>query len=175
MTQIRSDTSSSFKTRRRFERAGDARFLTFSCYKRRAYLAEREIADDFARQLFLTRQRLGIRVLAWVVMPEHVHLLVIPSLPEAPVSRILSAIKRPIAKRWVAGVRQEASEPFWQRGGGYDRNIFSRKEVEEKIAYIHANPVRRGLVRAAEEYRWSSLRACRGMETEWGEIDRVRV
>ena len=34
---------------------------------------------------------------------------------------------------------------FWQRGGGYDRNIYSDAEVWEKIDYIHANPIARGL------------------------------
>lgn len=104
---------------------------------------------------------------AWVVMPEHVHLLIIPSLG-AEVPKVLRAIKEPFAreviKRWRDSnhVRlQHATDSrgvvrFWQRGGGYDRNITGGDEYNEKIVYIHENPVRRGLVREPEEWRWSS-------------------
>ncbi|HEY4328894.1 MAG TPA: hypothetical protein VGN88_04100 [Phycisphaerae bacterium] len=45
---------------------------------------------------------------------------------------------------------------FWQRGGGYDRNIFSAEELHEKIHYIHQNPVKRKLVTLATDFPWSS-------------------
>jgi putative transposase len=48
---------------------------------------------------------------------------------------------------------------FWQRGGGYDRNLRSVPDVHEKIKYIHENPLRRGLVARAEDWPWSSARA----------------
>jgi putative transposase len=48
---------------------------------------------------------------------------------------------------------------FWQRGGGYDRNIWSLGEVLEKVRYIHENPLRRGLVDRPEQWPWSSWRA----------------
>jgi len=50
----------------------------------------------------------------------------------------------------------QASYRFWQRGGGYDRNLWSPEEIHEKIHYIHANPVRRGLVVRPEDWPWSS-------------------
>jgi putative transposase len=45
---------------------------------------------------------------------------------------------------------------FWQAGPGYDRNIRDEKELIEKIAYIHGNPVKRGLVQTPEDWPWSS-------------------
>ena len=51
---------------------------------------------------------------------------------------------------------------FWQRGGGYDRNIYSDTEFNEKIGYIHMNPVRAGLVRAPLEWAWISARRWSG-------------
>ena len=48
---------------------------------------------------------------------------------------------------------------FWQRGGGYDRNILSVDELHEKIKYIHNNPVRRELVTCPADWEWSSYRA----------------
>ena len=53
----------------------------------------------------------------------------------------------------------EKSFRFWQRGGGYDRNIFSADEAHEKIQYIHANPVRAGLVESPDKWKWSSFQA----------------
>ena len=47
---------------------------------------------------------------------------------------------------------------FWQRGGGYDRNVRDHAELIEKIGYVHANPVRRGLVERDAEWSWSSAR-----------------
>jgi putative transposase len=47
---------------------------------------------------------------------------------------------------------------FWQRGGGYDRNLISKDAVISSIQYIHANPVRRGLVETPEDWPWSSAR-----------------
>jgi putative transposase len=47
---------------------------------------------------------------------------------------------------------------FWQRGGGYDRNLRSSSDIREKIEYIHQNPVRRGLVVNPSDWVWSSAR-----------------
>jgi putative transposase len=45
---------------------------------------------------------------------------------------------------------------FWQRGGGYDRNVMQPKSAYLQIDYIHQNPVRRGLCSRAEDWQWSS-------------------
>jgi putative transposase len=107
-------------------------------------------------------------------MPEHAHLLIWPHAGVR-VSDILLTIKQPVTQRCVAWVKRSAphflpamldSQPngkhffrFWQRGGGYDRNLWSTREIHEKIAYIHNNPVRRELVARAQDWPWSSLHA----------------
>ncbi len=48
---------------------------------------------------------------------------------------------------------------FWQRGGGYDRNLWSTRDILEKVQYIHNNPLRRGLVSKPQDWPWSSWRA----------------
>jgi putative transposase len=109
---------------------------------------------------------------AWVFMPEHVHLML---FPKSSISKILFAIKMPVTKAATSWVeinspsfanRMADIEPngksvmrFWQRGGGYDRNIYTQKEALEKIKYMHWNPVRRGLVNSPAEWKWSSFRA----------------
>ena len=107
-------------------------------------------------------------------MPEHVHLLILPGEGVA-ISSILYQIKKPVATWAVSWVRLnrpsflgtmldrqpngKSSYRFWQRGGGYDRNLRSVSDVHEKIKYIHDNPVRRGLAARARDWPWSSWRA----------------
>ena len=155
---------------RRREFPGHVRFLTFSCYRRLPLFGHSRIRDAFVEQLSLTKLRLGFELYAWVVMPEHVHLLLLPSPPDMTVTRILRGLKRPFAEhvlnRWreldapVLGriVDARGNEHFWQRGGGYDRNIVSEDEYFEKCLYIHHNPVKRGLVESAVQWKWSSAR-----------------
>ena len=120
------------------------------------------------------RTRRPFDLWAFVIMPEHAHLLIWPHAGVR-VSDILLTIKQPVTQRCVAWVKRSAphflpamldSQPngkhffrFWQRGGGYDRNLWSTREIHEKIAYIHNNPVRRELVARAQDWPWSSLHA----------------
>ena len=162
------------KTRKRYEHQGHARFLIFSTFNRRAFFNDPVLCDDFADQLMRTRDRHGFKLHAWVIMPEHVHLLIRPSV-EIGVSKILSGLKRPVATRAMRYWRKQnmdAPSSFWLPGGGHDRNIFSRDEFEEKIKYTHWNPVKRGLVRRPEDWAWSSFRAWKNLDTPWPTIDR---
>jgi len=171
--------------RRRYEIPGHARYLTFSCRHRLPLFLNDRIKDAFTDHLASTRRAHGFRLLAWVVMPEHVHLLIVPNLPAFPLSRTLSRLKRPFAetviRRWrsidapvlmrITDVDGRAR--FWERGGGYDRNVFSTQELHEKIEYIHANPVRRGLVERPDHWRWSSAPWYAGDRSGAVEIDRL--
>ncbi|MCU0915423.1 MAG: transposase [Planctomycetes bacterium] len=121
-------------------------------------------------------------------MPEHVHLVVLPH-PGTRISRILSAIKASVAKRailWVRGEhpaflphledrqpRRRCHYRFWQRGGGYDRNLRTAHDVREKITCMHANPLRRGLVVDPDDWHWSSCRAWQTGEDSPIPIDRA--
>ncbi len=153
---------------RREDRLGEARFVTFSCYKQFPLFQNDKIKQVFVDRLKKVRDDYQCQLVAWVVMPEHVHLFVIPKLPEFPLHRFLSALKRPIAEQVVRRWREldapvlkrlvdaQGRVRFWQRGGGYDRYIVSDEELFEKIDYIHENPVRRGLVDRAVDWLWSS-------------------
>ncbi|QEH35097.1 hypothetical protein OJF2_36420 [Aquisphaera giovannonii] len=104
-------------------------------------------------------------------MPEHAHLVVFPRRPEYDMGDILRAIKEPVgrqavafikehAPRWLPRISRQRGEKrerlFWQSGGGHDRNIRKPKVLMAMIHYIHENPVRRGLVGRAADWRWSS-------------------
>ena len=63
------------KKMRRWERVWQWRFLTFSCYQRLQLLGNPAIRDQMAVSLSRARDRCGFRLRAWVIMPEHVHLM----------------------------------------------------------------------------------------------------
>ncbi len=160
--------SARYKTRRRYETLGELRFLTFSCYHHLPLFKNDAIKDEFVRVLDAARTRTECSIIAWVVLPDHAHLLVAPSLPRYPIPLFLKYLKGSFASkvlnRWRrlnAPILQRLSDRrgrvrFWQAGGGYDRNIDSENEYDEKFDYIHLNPVTAGLVDDPVDWRWSS-------------------
>ncbi len=149
----------------------DVHCLTFSTFRRQPFFPGQHAADWFLRALTAGRQRCLFHLFAYVVMPEHVHLVLQP-LPRVKMRTILWHLKRPVTAEALAWLRDRSpgfitrmadvqpsgkiTHRFWQRGGGYDRNLRSASDVHEKIAYIHDNPVRRGLVSKAEDWPHSS-------------------
>ena len=156
--------------RTRFETPGHVRFLTFSCYRRLALFQNDAIKTAFAEHLERCRASGAFSLFGCVIMPEYIHLLMRPNLPDHPVSAILRRLKEPFARQVIRRWR-ELEAPvlprivdsrgrvrFWQRGGGYDRNIVSEDEYFEKLEYMHMNPITRGLVNGAVVWPWSSAR-----------------
>ena len=151
---------------------GHAHELTFSCYQRFPLL------DDDGRKRLLSQaidrpvERYSFDLVAFVYMPEHVHLIVLPRGDEAPIDKLLWAIKRPSSFRIKQQLQQQRSpwlQPltirerpgttvfrFWQEGPGYDRNLIKQEVMIEALEYVHLNPVRRGLCEFPEQWKWSS-------------------
>lgn len=174
----------------RYHDTGRSHFVTFSCYQRRPYFSSREIYDLFPECLERTRLRFDMCVYGYVVMPEHVHLLL--SEPErGSLSDALHYLKLSFAKRARSlshlnaqpmGVKVGHSparkDPFWQKRY-HDRNVRDGREFTIKLRYLHRNPVKRGLVKEAALWKWSSFRhyAYREfgvveIESEWAARDR---
>jgi len=82
----------------RRELKGTARFLTFSCFRRLPLFSNDKIKQLFLDRLKALRPVLHFQLYAWVIMPEHVHLLLMPQLPRFPVSTIMHRLKRPWPK-----------------------------------------------------------------------------
>ena len=143
---------------KRLHHSGQAHFLTFSCYHRRPLLAEMHMEEAFLRVLEMVRRRFAMRVYGYVVMPEHVHLLVCEPSENllAKVMQILKARVAMLARR--EGKRAIGEEPFWQ-ARYFDHNVRNHAGFVTQLRYIHRNPVKRGLSKAPEEYPWSSFRA----------------
>jgi putative transposase len=163
--------------RRTFNTPGHAHELTFSCYERFQFLRSGRTCQWLADAINVARVKHQFDLWAYVFMPEHVHLIVFPRRKEYEMRQILSGIKLPVAKRaiqflvqsnspWLARIsRQRGTRNerlFWQSGGGYDRNITCGKTLLKMIDYLHNNPVRRGLVEQARNWKWSSAAAFEG-------------
>ena len=148
-----------------YDGEGHARELTFSCFRRRPYFPEPYVCEWFFKALAKARDMLPIHVWAYVVMPEHVYLLIWPIDPDFKISKLLGTVKTSVAKRAGNHLRQnnptaiesvDGEFQFWQSGPGYDRNFDKDGTIWAAIDDIHLNPVRRGLCTRADEWPWSS-------------------
>ena len=133
----------------RYQDAGHFHFVTFSCFERKPFLRTAFGRNLFERSLEVMRVRYAFVVVGYVVMPEHVHLLV--SEPKrAVLGKAIQALKLSVAV-------QSVQRPFWL-ARYYDFNVFSAGKRKEKVEYMHRNPVARGLVADAGDWPWSSYR-----------------
>ncbi len=136
----------------RYQQCGCFHFLTFSCYRRQPLFTNASAYGVFERELEAVRVRYGFVVAGYVVMPEHVHLLVgEPS--RSSLSIAIQVLKQQTSRR----LKQPEEVEFWQRRY-YDFNVWSEEKRVEKLRYMHRNPVNRGLVEKPEDWPWSSFR-----------------
>ena len=133
----------------RYEHTGNFHFLTFSCYHRLQHLGVAAARDLFEDALERVRQRYRFVVAGYVVMPEHVHLLIGEPV-KGLVSGVIHALKFSVAMR-------HAERPFWQVRY-YDFLVHNEEKCVDKLRYMHRNPVVRGLVGKPEDWPWSSFR-----------------
>ena len=134
----------------RYQQTGNFHFVTFSCYRRLPYLGTAAARDRFERSLETMRIRYRFVVCGYVVMPEHVHLLVNEPL-QVLLSEAIQALKLSVSV-------QSGQRPFWQ-ARYYDFNVHNEHKRVEKLRYMHRNPVNRGLVAKPEDWPWSSFRS----------------
>jgi putative transposase len=136
----------------RFQEARCLHFLTFSCSRRAPLLCTPRARDVFEETLEQCRYWYGFHIAGYVVMPEHVHLLI--TEPERTrLATALQMLKQNVAQRF----REPEGGAFWQPRY-YDFNVWSEAKRIEKLRYIHRNPVTRGLVQNPEDWPWSSFR-----------------
>jgi putative transposase len=157
---------------------GHLQFITSSTYRRAPVFNSKLFCQIFAEVLSKLRQEFGFRLVGWVLMPDHFHLLIQP-WPAESAPRLIQQLKQRTAYRllqilrenpregWCrkmlarfrlpATVHDQAQYRVWQRRY-YVMNIFTEKKRLEKLHYMHGNPVKRGLVASPAEWPWSSFR-----------------
>jgi putative transposase len=174
-----------------FDDWGTARFLTFSCYHSLPLLQEDWRKLFVIEHLARLRRSLGIKIYGYVLMPDHMHLVLHP--PDGvklgiEIGKFKALSARAILQEWRIRAESGIAAPtingapptavrnravrtvFWQRRC-YDHNCRSRESVFEKIQYCHMNPVRAGLTDSPEKWRWSSCRWYLGLRPVGLEID----
>ena len=150
---------------KRYHQFGSDHFITFSCYRRLALFNSDSPRRIFERTLEQVRRWYGLYIFGYVIMPEHVHLLLSEPRKDE-LSSAIQMLKQLVARRLRSG---PSATPFWQPRY-YDFNVFTQEKWTEKLRYLHRNPVTRGLVEAPEDWKWSSYR-------HWltGEIGTVEI
>ncbi len=166
---------------RRYDVPGHSHFWTVSCYRRLTFFWHDDMKRVVVDGLRRLQERYGLCIIAYVVMPEHLHLIVYPHAKgddrPIPISHVWESFKKYIGYHGKACLRRlwrERGELWspplnaWARGGpekriimetrGYDFNIDRETTLLEKIDYSHKNPITRGLVDRADDWRWSSYR-----------------
>ena len=119
-------------------------------------LSNDRVRDRFVESLERTRRAYGFRVYGYVVMPEHVHLLVSETKLEV-LATAIQALKISVARREIHYREQDQGATFWQKRY-YDHNVRDSGSFVAKLRYVHRNPVTRGLVEKPEDWKWSSFR-----------------
>jgi len=163
----------------RYYGSGDLHFITCSCYRRQALLGTARSRDLFLTVLEQVRRRYQFVVVGYVVMPEHIHLLISEPQKRTP-STAMQALKLSFARRFLGQMRRRRNSAqanlfadgprhIWQKRF-YDFNVWTSRKRAEKLRYMHRNPVKRGLVESPELWRWSSYRAY-----SLGETGTVRI
>jgi REP-associated tyrosine transposase len=162
----------------RYYGENDLHFLTTTVYRRTQIFNSERFKRQFVATLAELRAELGFRLLGYVLMPEHFHLLLWPSERANP-SQIMQKLEGRTARfilktlrqngqhAWCgrmlgrfalpATVHDEASYREWQRRF-YDMKVWSEKKRSQELNYMHNNPVKRRLVNSPGEWPWSNWR-----------------
>jgi len=160
---------------KRFQNTGQSHFVAFCCYHRRPLFTSGANRRVFESALERVRRSFQPRVYGYVVMPDHIHLLL--SEPQRQtLADALKSLKQGVSRRLIGG-----AEHFWQKRY-YDFNIRNYSQFVEKLRYIHRNPVNAGLCERPEDWEWSSFchyaTGCEGrveIESEWTARRRERA
>jgi putative transposase len=147
---------------------GHLHFITFTCYRRLPLLRSVRARNAFVQILGETRDRYGFSLVGYVVMPEHIHLLIGEPAKGTP-STVIQVLKQRVSRRLRRKKRNAAEQfhlpfagggdalrRFWQRRY-YDFNVWSLTKRVEKLHYMHMNPLKRKLVAHPRDWPWSSF------------------
>ena len=165
-------------SRGRYFPPGQLQFITDCTYRRTRLFDSQRFRCTFIEVLGGLRQERGFRLMGWVLMPEHYHLLFRPE-PAERTSAIMQELNKQTAQailetlrghqqhawcrkmltnlRLPPTVHSDARYRLWQPRF-YPFNVYSEKKYREKMDYMHNNPVTRGLVASPDQWPWSSFR-----------------
>ena len=141
LTLVSDEPNDVMSHRKSYNTPGHVHFLTFSCWQRLQFLKRRPACSEFVKSLDHARNIERFDLWAYVIMPEHVHLLIRPRHESYEIARVLRRIKEGFARQILSDWRENYPERleaaadttggpiryrFWQPGGGFDRNLYNR-------------------------------------------------
>jgi putative transposase len=127
-------------------------FITARTWESRKLFIKPPVCEIVIETLFHYRNKQNYFLHAFVLMPDHIHLILTPG-PEISLERAVQFVKGGSARRINQTLNYRL--PVWQRGYT-DHRIRDAQDYENHVRYIHTNPVKAGLVLSAREYRWCS-------------------
>ena len=125
--------------------------VTTNTANREPIFANNKAVDIVMEAILFGRKQQWYYLLAFVIMPDHLHLVIIPK--DKNISECMKSIKGFTAKKINEVLGREGA--IWQ-SGFYDYILNSEDMILTRIRYIEENPVRKGLVINPEEYKYSS-------------------
>ena len=139
-------------------------FLTKCTEGRRPILTAPSAAETLIASFDHLRRAERVRLLAFVVMPDHYH-VVLCLLPGEELSELMKSLGSYTGRR----IRRDLGlrHAVWQDGGFYDHACRADREVLDIVEYVQHNPVRRGLVASAEDWPFSSAHPSRRGILDW--------
>src|SRR5208282_1513028 len=123
---------------KRFHHSEQSHFVTFCCYRRRSLFLSEASKATLESALERVRRSYKLCIYGYVIMPEHVHLLLSEPRRET-LDVAIKSLKQGVSRRLIGD-----GEHFWQKRY-YDFNIRNGRQCSQKLRYIHRNPVRREL------------------------------
>jgi putative transposase len=151
-----SESAHKHKALKHYNTPGHVHELTFCCYHRYDYLGDATACELFLSELERCRAEHDFKLWAYVLMPNHVHLLIWPCQNIYDIARILNDTKGRIAKQYRDCLLEKDADKFkkflvldksknrevfrfWQTGGGFDRNLWNGWPISLKMtAESHA-------------------------------------
>jgi len=127
---------------------GALHFVTANVLGREPVFRDASYCISFLETLKDLNQQWPSKLIAYVLMPNHFHLISNPC--DGRIREFIGTLKSHVARRLGGEIWQQSFKavPLW-----------SAWMIWQKINYIHANPVRAGLVKSARDYKWSSFHA----------------
>lgn len=137
---------------RRYKSENTPFFITTSTYNNQRFFTNRDRSEIVIDYIYRAKERMIDFLLAFAVMPEHLHLLIIPR-NEFTISQIMLFIKKGSSR--VIHIKENTNGHLWTKRF-FDRGIRSEQELIETIEYIHNNPLKTRLAAKAKNYLFSS-------------------
>ncbi|MCI0330854.1 MAG: transposase [candidate division Zixibacteria bacterium] len=136
----------------RYEPEGYPVFITTSIFQKKPIFEDPSHCQALSTLIFDLRDEHNVKVLSFVIMPDHMH-LVLFAQKQKEISRYMQALKRRSAR--IINFARKSQGSVWLHRY-FDRALRSERELKNAIEYVHYNPVKAGMVSEPDGYPYSS-------------------